>query len=84
MKSYKSGPGICWSIEIAIFLKMKKWNPEDWKCPLFDFLIVAALSWLLVWSKERHHLEQEEPAEQLFGTDRTFTFIGILGFILSH
>ncbi|HNP98698.1 MAG TPA: DUF4010 domain-containing protein, partial [Bacteroidia bacterium] len=48
----------------------------------FDFLIVAALSLIIGLEQRRHHLEQEEPAEQLFGTDRTFTFIGILGFIL--
>ena len=46
------------------------------------FLIVAALSLIIGLEQRRHHLEQEEPAEQLFGTDRTFTFIGILGFIL--
>ena len=48
----------------------------------FDFLIVLALSFIIGLEQRRHHLDQEEPADQLFGTDRTFTFVGILGFIL--
>ena len=48
----------------------------------FDFLIVLALSFIIGLEQRRHHLDQDEPADQLFGTDRTFTFIGILGFIL--
>jgi uncharacterized membrane protein (DUF4010 family) len=48
----------------------------------FDFAIVTLLSLIIGLEQRRHHQEQEEPAEQLFGTDRTFTFIGIFGFIL--
>jgi len=48
----------------------------------FDFAIVAILSLIIGLEQRRHHQEQEEPVEQLLGTDRTFTFIGILGFIL--
>ncbi len=48
----------------------------------FDFAIVALLSLIIGLEQRRHHQTQEEPADQLLGTDRTFTFIGILGFIL--
>ncbi|HKR07186.1 MAG TPA: DUF4010 domain-containing protein [Bacteroidia bacterium] len=48
----------------------------------YDFIIVTLLSLIIGLEQRRHHNEQEEGTELVFGTDRTFTFIGILGFIL--
>ncbi|HKR06655.1 MAG TPA: MgtC/SapB family protein [Bacteroidia bacterium] len=48
----------------------------------YDFIIVTLLSLIIGLEQRRHHNEQEEGSELVFGTDRTFTFIGILGFIL--
>jgi uncharacterized membrane protein (DUF4010 family) len=47
-----------------------------------QFLIVTVLSLIIGLEQRRHHEEQDESSEMLFGTDRTFTFIGILGFVL--
>ncbi|MCB9274950.1 MAG: DUF4010 domain-containing protein [Lewinellaceae bacterium] len=47
---------------------------------LQNFLIVALFSMLIGLEQRRHH-ETEKP-KSLLGTDRTFTFIGILGYIL--
>lgn len=44
------------------------------------FMLVALFSLLIGLEQRRHHIEEE--MESLFGTDRTFTLIGILGFIL--
>ena len=44
------------------------------------FLLVALFSLLIGMEQRRHHLD--ETKESLFGTDRTFTLIGILGYIL--
>ncbi len=44
------------------------------------FILVTLFSLMIGLEQRRQH--QNEPAEQTFGTDRTFTFIGILGFIL--
>lgn len=49
---------------------------------LFNFLVVTALSLILGLEQRRHHKEQDEEHDTLLGTDRTFTFLGILGFIL--
>jgi len=47
---------------------------------LIKFLLVAVFSLLIGLEQRRHYLDNE--LETLFGTDRTFTLIGILGFIL--
>ena len=44
------------------------------------FLLVTLFSLLIGMEQRRHHLD--ETKESLFGTDRTFTLIGILGYIL--
>jgi uncharacterized membrane protein (DUF4010 family) len=51
---------------------------------LVNFLLVTLFSLLIGVEQRRHHLDEseEEKLEFLFGTDRTFTLIGILGFIL--
>jgi uncharacterized membrane protein (DUF4010 family) len=45
-----------------------------------NFLLVALFSLLIGLEQRRHH--EAEKTKSLFGTDRTFAFIGILGFIL--
>ncbi len=50
--------------------------PKD----LLNFILVSFLSLLIGLEQRRHHLNEKQ--ESLFGTDRTYTFIGILGFIL--
>jgi len=47
---------------------------------LLDFLLVTVFSLLIGLSQRKLHPASED--ERLFGTDRTFTFIGILGYIL--
>ncbi len=47
---------------------------------IVKFFLVALFSFLIGLEQRRHH-SNEEP-QSLFGTDRTFTLIGILGFIL--
>lgn len=47
---------------------------------LLDFLLVTVFSLLIGLSQRRLHPASEDP--KLFGTDRTFTFIGLLGYIL--
>lgn len=44
------------------------------------FILVVLFSFLIGLEQRRHHIKQE--FESLFGTDRTFTLIGILGYIL--
>ncbi len=48
---------------------------------LTDFLLVAVFSLLIGLSQRRLH-SQAHDTDRTFGTDRTFTFIGIMGFIL--
>ncbi len=45
-----------------------------------NFILVALLSLLIGLEQRRHHWEDQP--ETLYGTDRTYTFIGILGYIL--
>ncbi|RTZ94425.1 MAG: hypothetical protein DSY91_00240 [Deltaproteobacteria bacterium] len=61
-------------------MTMTKLLPLD----LANFLIVTLFSLLIGMEQRRHHIDtsEEEKVEFLFGTDRTFTLIGILGFIL--
>lgn len=47
---------------------------------LINFLLVAIFS--LIIGLSQRNLHSEEDNNHLFGTDRTFTFIGILGYIL--
>ena len=47
---------------------------------LFNFLLVTLFSLIIGLAQRRLHPSNDEML--LFGTDRTFTFIGILGFIL--
>jgi hypothetical protein len=47
----------------------------------FQFLIVLLLS-LLIGIEQRRHYSEKGNSSIPFGTDRTFTFIGLLGFIL--
>ena len=49
---------------------------------LYDFIVVVLLSLLIGLEQRRHHMDEDEGSDLLFGTDRTFTFIGIFGFIL--
>jgi uncharacterized membrane protein (DUF4010 family) len=53
---------------------------HDLPKPLIDFVIVFCFS-LLIGLEQRRHLEKMGGA--VFGTDRTFAFLGILGFILT-
>src|ERR1700757_3751053 len=47
---------------------------------LFKFILTVVFALLIGMEQRRHNIEQEQ--ETLFGTDRTFTLIGLLGFIL--
>ena len=47
---------------------------------IINFILVTIFSLLIGLEQRQHHIEEEK--ESLFGTDRTFTMIGILGFIL--
>ncbi len=47
---------------------------------LVDFVVVTLLSLVIGLAQRRLHTEKEE--FEVFGSDRTLTFIGILGFIL--
>ena len=47
---------------------------------LINFMMVVAFSLLIGLEQRRHHFD--EPKDSLFGMDRTFAMVGILGFIL--
>jgi hypothetical protein len=47
---------------------------------LYKFLLVAVFSLLIGLSQKNLHVARI--AQYSFGTDRTFTFIGILGYVL--
>ena len=47
---------------------------------IINFFLVLVFSLLIGLGQRRLHLEEDE--KHLFGTDRTFTFIGLLGYIL--
>jgi uncharacterized membrane protein (DUF4010 family) len=57
-------------------MEITQYIPND----LINFLVVAAFSLIIGLEQRSHHIEKEFGT--LFGTDRTFTLIGILGFIL--
>ncbi|MFH0894218.1 MAG: DUF4010 domain-containing protein [Bacteroidota bacterium] len=48
----------------------------------YDFLLVTVFSLIIGLAQRRLHSTVAGDEKRLFGTDRTFTFIGILGFIL--
>ncbi len=48
---------------------------------LINFILVTIFSLLIGLSQRRIHTLTDQP-QKTFGTDRTFTFIGILGFLL--
>ncbi|RTZ98283.1 MAG: hypothetical protein DSY89_09770, partial [Deltaproteobacteria bacterium] len=54
--------------------------PHDLSC----FLFVSLFSLLIGLEQRKHHTARDDQAHfgTVFGTDRTFTLIGILGFIL--
>lgn len=54
---------------------LDKLNPD-----LIKFILVVVFALLIGLEQRRRHLDAQ--LESLFGTDRTFTLIGILGFIL--
>ncbi|MEI6138737.1 MAG: DUF4010 domain-containing protein [Mariniphaga sp.] len=45
-----------------------------------QFLLVLVFSLIIGLEQRRHHISENE--DLLFGTDRTFTFIGLLGYVL--
>lgn len=47
---------------------------------IINFFLVLVFSLLVGLGQRRHHLDDDESL--LFGTDRTFTFIGLLGYVL--
>lgn len=53
---------------------------EQIPADLVKFILVAVFSLLIGLEQRRQYIK--EPSESLFGTDRTFTLIGILGYIL--
>jgi uncharacterized membrane protein (DUF4010 family) len=57
-------------MEITAFI------PEEF----VKFILVLVFSLLIGLEQRRHHMEEED--EMLFGTDRTYTFIGLLGYVL--
>ena len=57
--------------------KLYQYLPEE----LVTFILVAVFSLLIGLSLRRISLKREGETT-LFGTDRTFTFIGILGYLL--
>lgn len=50
--------------------------PEEF----IKFILVLIFSLLIGLEQRRHHINENE--DQLFGTDRTFTFIGLLAYVL--
>lgn len=57
-------------------MELEKYLPVE----IINFVLVLIFSLLIGLGQRRHHLEQGD--KQLFGTDRTFTFIGLLGYVL--
>jgi len=53
---------------------------NDIPTDLTNFILVTLFALLIGLEQRRHHWD--EKPETLYGTDRTFTFIGILGFVL--
>jgi uncharacterized membrane protein (DUF4010 family) len=48
---------------------------------LFEVIVIALFSLIIGLSQKAIHVEHADRNESSFGTDRTFTFIGVLGYI---
>ncbi|MCW0482825.1 MgtC/SapB family protein [Gaoshiqia sediminis] len=57
-------------------MDIQNYIPEE----IINFFLVLVFSLLIGLGQRRHHLEDDD--SRLFGTDRTFTFIGLLGYVL--
>ena len=57
-------------------MELTNFLPEE----IINFLLVLIFSLLIGLGQRRHHLGDDD--SRLFGTDRTFTFIGLLGYVL--
>jgi len=57
-------------------MDLEKYLPTE----IINFFLVLVFSLLIGMGQRRHHLKQDD--NELFGTDRTFTFIGLLGYVL--
>jgi uncharacterized membrane protein (DUF4010 family) len=57
-------------------MSIQNFIPEEF----IRFLLVVVFSLIIGLEQRRHHLAENEA--QLFGTDRTFTFIGLFGYVL--
>jgi len=57
-------------------MDVQKFLPPE----IVNFFLVLVFSLLIGLGQRRHHRKQED--SELFGTDRTFTFIGLLGYVL--
>ncbi|WP_163717306.1 MgtC/SapB family protein [Mangrovibacterium lignilyticum] len=57
-------------------MDLEKYLPSE----IINFILVLVFSLLIGMGQRRHHLDQDD--SELFGTDRTFTFIGLLGYVL--
>lgn len=57
-------------------MEIQKYIPEEF----IKFFMVFVFSLLIGLEQRRHHMNEEE--KKLFGTDRTFTFIGLFAYVL--
>lgn len=57
-------------------MEITNYIPEEF----VKFILVLVFSLIIGLEQRRHHMEEEE--DLLFGTDRTYTFIGLLGYVL--
>lgn len=57
-------------------MEILKYIPEEF----IKFFLVFVFSLLIGLGQRKHHINEEE--EMLFGTDRTFTFIGLFAYVL--
>lgn len=57
-------------------MEIQKYIPDE----LIKFLMVFVFSLLIGLEQRRHHMNEKE--KKLFGTDRTFTFIGLFAYVL--
>ncbi|HLN71974.1 MAG TPA: DUF4010 domain-containing protein [Prolixibacteraceae bacterium] len=57
-------------------MEITDYIPEEF----VKFILVLVFSLLIGLEQRRHHMDEDD--ELLFGTDRTYTFIGLLGYVL--
>ncbi|MDO8928407.1 MAG: MgtC/SapB family protein, partial [Bacteroidota bacterium] len=57
-------------------MELLNFIPEEF----INFFLVLIFSLLIGLEQRRHHINENE--DLLFGTDRTFTFIGLLAYVL--